>query len=79
MKIYTYKKLADNLYEVLEADGKVLKNHNEKPYPNLSENISRNLTEDLNEIASNYYKVPNSEEEAEVALFNNVLSRVTGE
>ena len=79
MQIYNRKELAENLYEVLEADGTVLKNHNGKPYPHLSENISRNLTEDLNEIASKYYKVPNSEDEVEEALFNNVLARVSGE
>lgn len=79
MQIYTRKELSENSFEVLGADGTVLKNHNDKPYPYLSENISRNLTEDLNEIASKYYKVPNSEEEVEEALFNNVLARVTGE
>ena len=36
MQIYNRKKLAENLYEVLEADGTVLKNHNGKPYPHLS-------------------------------------------
>ena len=56
MQIYNRKELAENLYEVLEADGTVLKNHNGKPYPHLSENISRNLSEDLNEIASKYYQ-----------------------
>ena len=79
MQIYNRKELAENLYEVLESDGTVLKNHNGKPYPHLSENISRNLTEDLNEIASKYYKVSDSEEEVEEALFNNVLARVSGE
>lgn len=83
MQIYTRKEHSENNFEVLSADGTVLKNHNDKPYPHLSENISRNLITDLNHIASKYYDLPeedseDDEKESEV-LFNNVLARISGE
>lgn len=48
--VYKREEITPGIYKVLGADGTVLKNHNNKPYPHLSENISRNLIGDLNEI-----------------------------
>jgi hypothetical protein len=74
-KIYQRKKTAGNLYEVLGTDGNTLKNHNDRPYPVLSDNISKILIEDLNTINaknSAYISQNNSEEDAfmEIALHN---------
>jgi len=56
MRIYTRKEIDQDLFLVLGADGEALKNHNGKPYPHLSGNISWNLIEDLNQIAKSNYQ-----------------------
>lgn len=50
----TYQRIKkeSGLYEVLGADGTILKNHNDKPYPHLSDKASKILIDDLNEIDS---------------------------
>src|SRR5690554_6311748 len=73
---YKRKEISSGIYKVLGADGTVLKNHNNKPYPHLSENISRNLIDDLNEInAKNRKQIlqNKSKEEAvmEIMLHNS--------
>jgi len=77
MKIYTRKKIGEDIFVVLGADGNTIKNHNDIPYPNLSENISRNLIEDLNQIAKSYYQFP--EENIEEPAYHKLLANVTGE
>jgi hypothetical protein len=72
---YVRKEKANGLYELLGADGENLKNHNNKPFPLLSENISRNLTGDLNAINDynrNLIFKNNNEEDAvmEMTLHN---------
>jgi len=47
MEIYSRKEINENTFEVLGADRSILKNHNRKPYPILSENISQNLNRRL--------------------------------
>jgi len=74
-KTYQRKKTTSNLYEVLGTVGKIIKNHNNKPYPILSNTVSKILITDLNEINdknSNYIFNNNNEEEAvlELALHN---------
>lgn len=51
MKPYTSRKREDELFDLIGPDGKIIQNHNGKSYPPLSENISRNLTHDLNDIS----------------------------
>ena len=79
MEIYTRKELKGDFFEILSADKSVLKNHNDKPFPHLSENISRNLISDLNAIATKYYKLPECEEEIEKVTFSNFLATISGE
>jgi hypothetical protein len=79
MEIYTRIELKADSFEILSADKSVLKNHNNKPFPHLSENISRNLISDLNAIATKYYKLPEREEEIEKVTFSNFLATITGE
>lgn len=79
MEIYTRKELNVDLFEVLGSDRCVLKNHNEKTFPNLSENISRNLISDLNAIATKYYKLPENDEELEKVTYSNLLATISGE
>jgi hypothetical protein len=47
---YQRNETTTGLFEVFGADGKALNNHNNKPFPLLSDNISRNLIGDLNAI-----------------------------
>ncbi|MBA6151460.1 hypothetical protein [Gelidibacter maritimus] len=49
-KVYKREEIASNEYRVFGGDGKVLKNHKNKPYPNLSERASQNLIDDLNAV-----------------------------
>lgn len=49
--MYRSVKNNEDLYEILSSEGRVILNHNERPFPPLSENIARNLVEDLNAIA----------------------------
>ncbi len=79
MQIYTLKEITENSFEVIGSDGTILKNHNNKPYPYLSENISRNLIQDLNDIAKRYYKTNENNKEIENAVFNNLLVGISGE
>ena len=79
MEIYTRKELKADSFEVLSADKSVLKNHNDIPFPYLSENISRNLISDLNAIATKYYKLPEYNEEIEKVTFNNLVATISGE
>jgi len=63
-KTYQRKKTTSNLYEVLGTVGKIIKNHNNKPYPILSNTVSKILITDLNEINdknSNYIFNNNNE------------------
>jgi len=77
MKIYIRKEINENTFEVLGSDGSTLKNHNGKPYPFLSENISRNLIGDLNAICEIRYKPEEGIEVTEEALYNDVLTRIS--
>lgn len=79
MEIYARKETKENTFEVLGSDGSTLKNHNGKPYPILSENISRNLIRDLNHICEKYYKTDENDQIKDEILFNNVLARLSGE
>ena len=79
MEIYARKETKENTFEVLGSDGSTLKNHNGKPYPILSENISRNLIRDLNHICEKYYKTDENDQSKDEILFNNVLARLSGE
>ena len=66
-KTYQRKETASTLFQVVGADGETLKNHNNKPYPLLSDNSSKNLIDDLNAINDKnraYLFKNNSEEEA---------------
>ena len=47
---YTLKSIHENSFLVIAPDGEVIKNHFGNPFPPLSENISRNLCDDLNYI-----------------------------
>lgn len=72
---YVRKEKANGLYELLGSDGKTLQNHNNKPFPLLSENISKNLTGDLNDINNKNRELifkSNNEEDAlmEMTLHN---------
>jgi hypothetical protein len=77
MEIYTRKQINENTFEVLGGDGSTLKNHNGKLYPNLSENISRNLIGDLNHICEIRYKLEDGIDVSEEAPYNNVLTRIS--
>jgi hypothetical protein len=77
MRIFTRKEINDNTFEVLGSDGSTLKNHNGKPFPILSENISRNLIGDLNAICEIRYKPEEGIEDSEEALYNSVLTRIS--
>ena len=68
MTPYKRKEINENLFEVIGLDGTTLKNHNDKPYPNLSENISRNLIGDLNAIAKKYLDNENTTQSEEEFL-----------
>ena len=75
MTPYKRKEINENLFEVIGLDGTTLKNHNDKPYPNLSENISRNLIGDLNAIAEKYIEKESNAKSDEEAL-NVLLTQV---
>lgn len=77
METYTRKEINNNTFEVLGSDGSTLKNHNGKPYPILSENISRNLIGDLNAICDIRYKTDEGSKVSEEAPYNNVLTRIS--
>jgi hypothetical protein len=77
MEIYTRREINENTFEVLGGDGSTLKNHNGKPYPFLSENISRNLIGDLNHICEVRYKIEEATEVSEDKLMNDVLLRIS--
>jgi hypothetical protein len=79
MEIYKRKEIYENYFELYCSDGTTLKNHNGKPYPLLSENISRNLIDDLNQISLKYFKTPESNEITDELIFNNMLARHAGE
>jgi hypothetical protein len=79
MEIYTRKEISENAFQVLDSDGNTLKNHNGKPYPTLSTNISSNLIGDLNDICKKYYKTNEDTEIRDENLFNNVLAKLSGE
>lgn len=78
MEIYTIKELSENAYDILGSNGIILKNHNDKVYPNLSENISRILIGDLNVIAEKYTEKESSAKSDEEAL-NVRLSQACGD
>jgi hypothetical protein len=78
MTPYKRKEINENLFEVIGLDGTTLKNHNEKAYPNLSENISRNLIGDLNATAEKYTEKESNAKSNEEAL-NILLTRVCGD
>jgi hypothetical protein len=77
MEIFTRKAINENTFEVLGADGSRLNNHNGKPYPILSENISRNLIGDLNHVCEVRYKIVEATEVSENELMNDVLLRIS--
>jgi hypothetical protein len=77
MEIYARKEINENTFEVLGSDGSTLKNHNGKPFPKLSENISRNLIGDLNGICENRYEIDEATEVSEDKLMNDVLLRIS--
>jgi hypothetical protein len=78
MTPYKRKEINENLFEVIGLDGTTLKNHNDKPYPNLSENISRNLIGDLNAIADKYLEKERNAKSDEEAL-NVLLTQACGD
>jgi hypothetical protein len=78
MTPYKRKEINENLFEVIGLDGTTLKNHNDKLYPNLSENISRNLIGDLNDITEKYIEKESSAKSTEEEL-NILLTKVCGD
>lgn len=78
MKQYKRKEIDENVFQIIGLDGTVLKNHNDKVYPNLSENISRNLIGDLNAIADKYLEKERNAKSDEEAL-NVLLTRLNGD
>ena len=81
IKAYQRKEITNGLYQILGANGKPLTNHNHKPYPLLSEKISKNFIEDLNAINDKNRDIifkNNSEEEAltDMALHNSSNSEL---
>jgi hypothetical protein len=77
MEIYTIKEYSENAYEILGPNGIILKNHNHKPYPILSENISRNLIGDLNAIAEKHTEKESNAKSDEQAL-NVLMTKAVG-
>lgn len=78
-KTYQRKEATNGLFEVLGSDGTILKNHNNKPYPILSENISRNFIGDLNDINDKNRKFiveGNSEEDVIGEMLLHNLSNI---
>lgn len=47
---YKLQKVLEDRFLIIGPDGKAIRNHLDNPYPVLSENISRNLCDDLNAI-----------------------------
>jgi hypothetical protein len=78
MTPYKRKEVNENLFEVIGLDGSTLKKHNDKPYPNLSENVSRNLIGDLNAIADKYLEKERNAKSDEEAL-NVLLTQACGD
>jgi len=67
--MYQRTEKGKNLYEISGPDGEILKNHNSKPYPLLSDKISKVLVDDLNDIGG---KQPNT------SLAYSLLSTMMG-
>ncbi len=78
MNPFKRKEINENFFEVIVLDGTALKNHNDKAYPILSENISRNLIGDLNAIAEKYSEKESNAKSDEAAL-NILMTKAVGD
>lgn len=77
-KSYNLKQVSEDGYLIIDHIGEVIKNHNNKVFPALSENIARNLCEDLNYINQKNsgllnYNISNEVKEIHELLGNNEL------
>jgi hypothetical protein len=76
MEIYTRREISENLFEIIGPHGEAIRNHNDKKYTFLSENISRNLIGDLNSILEKYLKKELTQ--TSESILNNILAGLSG-
>jgi hypothetical protein len=78
MEFYTRNKCIDNVFEIFTPIGEHITNHNGKPYPLLSDQCSKILLADINDICKQYYKSSYTEDDIDDTVFNNVLASISG-
>jgi hypothetical protein len=79
MEFYTRNESGENAFEIYNPIGEQITNHNGRPYPLLSDQCSKILLADINQICKQYYKSNYTKDENDETVFNIVLASISGE